>query len=481
METYRNHIKIKSKNLRVLVTGATGYIGGRLIPRLLEKDIRVRVLVRDPDKIKNKAWYKNVEVFKGDLTNLESIKNLSEGIDQAFYLIHSMAHSEDYIRLDRLAALNFISVSKNIQHVIYLGGISPKDGKNISNHLKSRIEVGNLLSSALPTTEFRAGPIIGSGSASFEMLRHLCEKLPIMIAPKWIHNYVRPVSIRDVLKYLVLAIDKLPLKKIDIGTEPMTFKDMMLQYCKYRNLKRIIITVPILAPGLAARWVGLVTPITNLLAVPIVKGIVNNLLGDTSLSRSMFPEVSVLNYKDSMKSAFNKTKSEYVETSWNQHDIKPGYSFFEHKGRFEEVRINEVKSTPDNLFKVFKSLGGSNGWLAFNPLWTIRKIIDRILGGKMLEEPKRENIEEGDLFDCFQIEKYEEGRKMLMKIILKTPGNAWLKLEAVPQNDKTFLVLSAIFEPKGFWGYVYWYSIFPLHKLIFDELIRKLVLKAEHT
>ena len=480
MEIYRNPINIKSKNLRVLVTGATGYIGGRLIPRLLDNNISVRVLVRDPDKIKHKSWYTQVEVFKGDLTNLESIKNLSEGIDQAFYLIHSMTDSEDYIKLDKLAAINFISVSKNIKHVIYLGGISP-EGKNISNHLKSRIEVGNLLRSALPTTEFCAGPIIGSGSASFEMLRHLCEKLPIMIAPKWIHNYIRPVSIRDVLKYLVLAIDKLPLKKLDIGTEPMTFKDMMLEYCKFRNLKRIIIPVPILAPGLAARWVGLVTPITNLLAVPIVKGIVNNIVGDTSLSRLIFPEINVLNYRDSIKSAFDKTKSEYVETSWNQRNIKPGYSFFEHKGRFEEVRINEVKSTPENLFEVFKLLGGNNGWLAFNSLWTARKIIDRIIGGNKLEEPMREKIKEGDLFDCFQIEKYKEGRKMLLRMILKTPGSAWLKLEAVPQKDRTFLVLSAIFEPRGFWGYAYWYSIFPLHKLIFDDLIRKLVSKAEHT
>ena len=317
MNEFYNPITLKTQNIKVLITGATGYIGGRLIPRLLANNIKVRILVRDKTKIDGKSWYDKVEIFEGDLTKLESLSGLCDGIDQAFYLVHSMTNSKEYIELDRLSARNFVKIAKeNIPHVIYLGGISPKE-KNISEHLLSRIEVGKILSKSLPTTELRAGPIIGSGSASFEMLRHLSEKLPVMVAPKWINNIVRPISVRDVLKYLVLSLDKQPCLQIDIGSDPMSFKDLMLKYCDYRGLKRYIFPVPVLAPGLAARWIGLVTPITNSLASPIVKSVINNIEGDISLALSYYPEIKTLNYTDSIKSALDKTKREFTETSWN--------------------------------------------------------------------------------------------------------------------------------------------------------------------
>jgi|TARA_B110000263_G_scaffold50714_1_gene42392 uncharacterized protein YbjT (DUF2867 family) len=479
VKQFYNPIKIKTKNSRILVTGATGYIGGRLIPRLLDNNLKVRVLVRDKEKIKNKSWYSKVEVFEGDLTKIETLEGLAEGIDQAYYLIHSMSDSEDYIALDRLVAENFVSIFKNIKQVIYLGGISP-EGSEISDHLNSRVEVGRILSSNLPTTEFCAGPIIGSGSASYEMLRHLCEKLPVMIAPKWVNHLVRPISIRDVLKYLILAIDKVPLKKLDIGTDPITFKDMMITYCDFRGLKRFILPVPILAPGLAARWIGLVTPITNLLAVPIVKGIVNNIVGNTQQSLKLFPEISLLSYRDSIKSSFEKTKSEYVETSWNKQDIYPDYQMFNRRGRFEEIRITETEASPEQLFKVFKILGGKEGWLAWNFLWSIRKFVDRIAGGKRIVDSDRENLKKGDTMDCWRIEKFEEDRKILLRMTLKTPGEAWLKLESIPHNEKTFLVITAIFEPKGAWGYIYWYSVFPLHKYIFRDLGIAIIDRAKY-
>ncbi|MBT3475682.1 DUF2867 domain-containing protein [bacterium] len=478
MKEFHNPIKLTTKNARILVTGATGYIGGRLIPRLLSSNFNVRVLVRDKEKIRNKSWYSQVEVFEGDLTKPETLSRLPDGVDQAYCLIHSMSDSQDYIALDRLVAENFVTLFKDIKHVIYLGGISP-DGPQISDHLNSRIEVGKILSDSLPTTEFCAGPIIGSGSASYEMLRHLCEKLPIMVAPKWINHLVRPISIRDVLKYLILAIDKTPIRKLDIGTQPITFKDMMLSYCSFRGLKRFIIPVPVLAPGLAARWIGLMTPITNLLAVPIVKGIVNNIVGDTSKASELFPEIKLLCFEDSIKSAFEKTKSEYVETSWNKQDIYPEYQMFQRRGRFEEIRITETASSPEKLFNVLKSLGGKDGWLAWDFLWTLRKLIDRIIGGDKIEDSDRSNLKVGDSMDCWRIEKFEENRKILLKMTLKSPGEAWLKLESIPHNSKTFLVISAIFEPKGIWGYLYWYSIFPFHKYIFRDLGSAIISKAK--
>ncbi|NSW88336.1 DUF2867 domain-containing protein [bacterium] len=477
MNQFYNPIKISTKNARILVTGATGYIGGRLIPRLLSNGFKVRVLVRDKEKIRNKSWYKDVEVFEGDLTKPESLMELPTGVDQAYYLIHSMSNSQDYMALDRLVAENFVALFKNIKHVIYLGGISP-EGHQISEHLNSRIEVGKILSKNLPTTEFRAGPIIGSGSASYEMLRHLCEKLPVMIAPKWINYLVRPISIRDVLKYLILAIDKIPLKKLDIGTEPITFKNMMLEYCEFRGLKRYIFPVPVLAPGLAARWIGLMTPITNLLAVPIVKGIVNNIIGDTSKSRDLFPEIKLLSLKDSIKSSFEKTKSEFVETSWNKQDIYPKYQMFQRRGRFEEIRITETDSSPEQLFNVLRNLGDKNGWLAWNFLWLLRKMIDRLIGGAKIVDSDRSMLKVGDSMDCWRVEKFEENRKILLKMTLKSPGEAWLKLESIPHNSKTFLVITAVFEPKGIWGYLYWYSIFPFHKYIFSDLGKAIIAKA---
>ncbi len=478
MSKFYNPIKLNTKNARILVTGATGYIGGRLIPRLLSNGFIVRVLVRDKEKIQNKSWYSDVEVFEGDLAEPENLKDLPVGVDQAYYLIHSMSDSEDYIALDRLVAENFVTLFKGIKHVIYLGGISP-EGHKISEHLNSRIEVGKILSESLPTTEFRAGPIIGSGSASYEMLRHLCEKLPIMVAPKWINHLVRPISIRDVLKYLILAIDKIPLEKLDIGSSPITFKNMMLSYCEFRGLKRYIFPFPVLAPGLAARWIGLMTPITNLLAVPIVKGIVNNIVGDTSRALSLFPEIRLLSFRDSIKSSFEKTKSEFVETSWNKQSIYSKYQIFERRGRFEEIRITETDSTPERLFSVLRNLGNKDGWLAWDFLWKIRKLADRLIGGKKIKDSDRDKLKVGDSMDCWRVEKFEENRKILLKMTLKSPGEAWLKLESIPHNSKTFLVITAIFEPKGIWGYLYWYAIFPFHKYIFRDLGKAIVIKAE--
>lgn len=470
IKEFYNPITLKAQNIKVLVTGATGYIGGRLIPRLLANNIDVRVLVRDSSKISHKSWYDKVEIHEGDLTKIDTLSDLAKDISQAYYLIHSMSDSKEYIELDRLAARNFVKSCPRISHVIYLGGISP-DESEISEHLQSRIEVGKILKDNLPTTELRAGPIIGSGSASFEMLRHLSEKLPVMITPKWINNTVRPISVRDVLKYLVLCLDKIPLDTMDIGTSPMTFKNLMLEYCKYRGLRRYIIPVPVLAPSLAAKWISLVTPITNSLATPIIKSVINNIYGDISKSLKYFPEIQTLNYYDSIKSALEKTKMEFTETSWNRQKISFEYRLSQQKGRFEEIRIAKTKASCSKIFNVFKSLGGKNGWKAWNFLWSIRKGIDRLIGGKKISEPDRNNLRIGSDFDCFKIEKFEDNKKILLKMNLKTPGEAWLKFEAINDVSFSYIVMTAIFEPKGFWGYFYWYSILPLHKLIFKDMM----------
>ncbi|HVG07109.1 MAG TPA: NAD(P)H-binding protein [Thermoanaerobaculia bacterium] len=286
--------------MKVLVTGATGYIGGRLVPRLLEQGHAVRVLVR----VEARPWAERVEVAVGNLLDPESLGPALAGVDTAYYLVHSMGSGKDFEERDRTAAANFVAaaLAAGIGKVIYLGGLLPA-GEDVSDHLRSRAEVGEILRKGLPATEFRAGPIIGSGSASFEMVRHLTERLPAMIAPKWVLNEVQPIGVRDVLSYLVLALEREPLGVIDIGSDRMTFRQMMLGYAGVRGLRRFIIPVPVLTPRLAGLWVGLVTPIPNTLAVPIIKGMVHPVVADTTRARQLFPEVEPSFYREAVELA----------------------------------------------------------------------------------------------------------------------------------------------------------------------------------
>ncbi|MGZ3687031.1 MAG: NAD(P)H-binding protein, partial [Bdellovibrionota bacterium] len=266
--------------MKIVVTGATGYIGGRLIPELLKKGHRVRVLVRDSRRIQGRPWTSQVEVFSGDLLGGEDLRKVFDGVDAAYYLIHSMRAGGHFEERDREAVRHFVAAARNVPLVIYLGGLIP-EGKTSSAHLLSRAEVGRILRENLPTTEFRAGPIIGSGSASFEMIRYLTERLPLMTAPRWILNPIQPLAVRDVLQYLVSALDLPPSDIVELGSQALTFKEMLQEYAAVRGLRRLILPVPVLAPRLAGRWVGLVTPIPNSMALPLVEGILQPLLADT--------------------------------------------------------------------------------------------------------------------------------------------------------------------------------------------------------
>ena len=277
--------------MKVLVTGATGYIGGRLVPLLLARGHSVRVLVRDARRLASKPWANEVEVVQGDVHDPSALEKAVEGMDAAYYLVHSMCTGPDFATRDRKGAETFVEVGRGLRQVIYLGGILTRGGEGQdSKHLRSRAEVGEILRGGLSTTEIRAGPIIGSGSASFEMVRYLTERLPVMVAPKWITNLVQPIAVDEVLAYLLGVLGREDtLGIIDVGTDPLSFRDMMMGYAKARDLPRVIIPLPVLAPGLAALWVGLVTPIPNCLAVPLVRGMVRPVVGDMTRSRSSIP------------------------------------------------------------------------------------------------------------------------------------------------------------------------------------------------
>ena len=332
--------------MKVLVTGATGYIGGRLVPRLLEDGHRVRVMVRDPARIAGKAWADRVEVVRGDIEDPSTLGPVLDDIDAAYYLIHLMDSGHGFVHRDRRAAENFVSAAGHLRRVIYLGGLLP-DADRVSDHLASRAEVGEILRAGLPTVEFRAGPVIGSGSASFEMVRYLTERLPAMVAPKWILNDVQPIAVRDILRYLVLALERGPTGVVNVGTEPMSFKAMMEVFAEVRGLKRVIVPVPVLAPKLAALWVGLVTPIPNRLAVPLIEGVVHPVVADSSLARERFPEIDPIPYREAVARALRSTEEHAVATSWSSAlGDAPAVELSHSQGLIREIRIRLTQSDP---------------------------------------------------------------------------------------------------------------------------------------
>ncbi|GJM15408.1 MAG: NAD(P)-dependent oxidoreductase [Thermodesulfobacteriota bacterium] len=460
--------------MKVLVTGATGYIGGRLITDLLDKGVNVRVLVRDPSRIEGRLWKDNVEVFVGDLLNPDSLKAALKDIDVAYYLVHSMYGGKDYAEKDRQAANNFVNAGQHLKKVIYLGGLLPNTEK-VSTHLKSRSEVGEILRKGLPTLEFRAGPIIGSGSASFEMVRYLTERLPVMVAPKWIHHQVQPIAVRDVMRYLVLALDKEYKGVLDIGADVLTFKQMMDGYAKVRGFTRTIITVPVLAPKLAAIWVGLVTPISNSLAVPLIEGVIHPIVGHTSKALEAFPEIRPLPYVDSVERALNHVNKGDIETRWSGAlGSESTYSVSEWRGLVTErrsIHIDDIK--PETVFNSFTSLGGEKGWLVWEWAWEIRGLIDRLMGGPGLRRGRRHPVQllPGEALDFWRVEEVERPEILRLRAEMKVPGRAWLEWQAMPEGNGTRLVQTALFEPSGLWGVLYWRCLYPIHRFIFDDMI----------
>ncbi|MEM7625755.1 MAG: DUF2867 domain-containing protein [Planctomycetota bacterium] len=490
--------------MRILVTGATGYIGGRLVPLLLSAGHRVRVLVRDIDPIKGRSWENDVEVVHGDLLRPETLGPAVGGVDAAYYLVHSMYGGDDFAQRDRDAVQHFVDACRAAdpdgpEHVVYLGGLEPKNQTTRSDHLRSRAEVGRLLAEGLPgrVTEFRAGPIIGSGSASFEMVRYLTERIPVMVTPRWIYTKVQPVAVRDVLAYLEGALDTGPVGTVEIGTDVRTFKDMMLEVARQRGHRRLIIPTPVLAPKLAARWVGLVTPIPNALAVPLVAGVTQDLIADTSLARELFPGVEPISYRRAVELALGKIERGEVETRWSSAvvDSAPATGgsdvdtvIEDREGLARDQRTLATDVPAEHVFTAVSSIGGDNGWYAYRWSWWLRGLVDALMGGPGLRRGRRHPTEllEGEALDWWRVDAIEPPRPLLekggepsvgllrLRAEMRVPGKAWLQWEVERRDGKTLLRQTALFQPRGLPGTLYWYSLLPAHGLIFPALLRKL-------
>ncbi|MBP6771347.1 MAG: SDR family oxidoreductase [Gemmatimonadaceae bacterium] len=461
--------------MTVLVTGATGYIGGRLTSRLVERGIPVRVLVRDARRIRGRWWSQQVEVVVGDLFDAASVERALDGVEQAYYLIHSMTHADDFADRDRIAARNFVHAGRHLRHCIYLGGLVP-EAEGVSQHLASRGETGAILRGGLPTTEFRAGPIVGSGSASFEMVRYLTERLPFMLAPRWIRNEVQPIAVRDVLSYLMAAREHEPGGIVEIGgADRLSFRDMLHGYAAARGLRRTIWPVPYLSPAIAALWIDKITPIPRRLAEPLVEGIVHPVVADTTKAHAMYPAIHPMTYRTAVDRALARLTEHAVESRWSDAlGTDSSYELRDREGVLEETRAIYVDAQPDQVFRAFCRLGGDQGWLAWNVLWRIRGFLDRLVGGPGLRRGRRDPawLYLGEAVDFWRVEMVERPRLLRLRAEMKVPGKAWLQFTAVPEGNGTRLIQTALFAPRGLLGLLYWYAMFPAHLFIFGDMVR---------
>lgn len=469
---------------RVLVTGATGYIGGRLVPRLLERGDAVRVMVRDPGRVTGRPWDGRVHVAVGDVLEPESMAQALEGIDTAYYLIHAMGSDGDFAQRDRQGAENFgrAACKAGVGHIVYLGGLQPEDDQMASPHLASRAETGRVLAEHVPTTELRAGPIIGSGSASFEVVRYLTERLPAMVAPKWINNLVQPIGVRDVLAYLLAASQHGPAGVVEVGGEQLTFKAMMYGYAEVRGLKRLIVAVPLLAPGLAARWIGFVTPIPNSLAVPLVEGVVRPLVVGDDKAKRLFPHIQPMDYRCAVELAVDRTELDNVETRWSgSYGRGESLHLSDTGGIIRELRRVPANCSADALFAAFTSMGGERGYLTFNWAWRLRGAMDKLMGGPGLRRGRRhpDELFPGEAMDFWRVEEVEPGKRLTLRAEMRVPGVAWLRWEIAQEQGETFLEQTAAFRPRGLPGLLYWWSLYPIHLILFTRMARAIAKRGE--
>ncbi len=475
----------------ILVTGSTGYIGGRLVPRLLEMGYRVRCLVRDSARLQGRPWQDAVEIVAGDVLQPESLALAMQGVSAAYYLVHSLAGGSDFHQRDLAAAHNFGEAARaaNVERIIFLGGLA-EAATGLSEHLRSRQQTGDALRAAgVPVTEFRAGVIVGSGSLSFEMIRYLTERVPVMICPRWVFTRTQPIGIREVLEYLAtaLAVPESIGRLVEIGgSEVVTYGEMMMVYAEVRGLKRWMISVPVLTPRLSSYWVNLVTPIPAVIARPLIDGLRNESIVHDPSAQQLFPKIQPAGYRIAVERALARLEASNIETTWSdalstsQGDVPP-VTLTTNEGMIVEHRQRVVPASMADLYKTFMGLGGKRGWFYMNWAWEIRGFMDRMLGGVGLRRGRRDpdELRVGDALDFWRVEAIEPGRLLRLRAEMKVPGKAWLQLKVTPHEaEKALLSQTAFFAPKGLFGWLYWYALYPLHGLIFSGLIDQIAQRA---
>lgn len=482
----------RNENKQVLVTGATGYVGGRLVPKLLERGFKVRCIVREPRKLDQRSWrrHEQVEVLKCDLTNRELLRDQMRGCHAAFYLVHSMISSGPaYPEKDSLLAENFATAADeaSVNRILYLGGLG-QTGSGLSRHLKSRRETETALASTgVPVTTLRAAIILGSGSASFEILRYLVERLPIMITPRWVQTKCQPIAIIDVLYWLVEALinEQTAGKTIEIGgPDVLSYRELMELAAEELGLwKRIIFSIPLLTPRLSSAWISLVTPVTYRLARPLADGLRNEVVVTDSKAQNLMPH-QPLSARTAIRRAIAITRQGQVPTRWSVAGPIPGDPDWAGGKVFIDQRAIEITADPENVFSAVCKVGGGHGWYAGDILWRIRGWMDQMIGGPGLRRGRRdpENVEFGETLDFWRVVGVERGKELLLHAEMKLPGIARLGFEIHPldaKKTKSKLTMTARFRPRGLTGIIYWYLVVPLHSFVFGGMLKGIKSAAE--
>ncbi len=482
-----------------LVTGATGYIGGRLVPALLERGYRVRAVARNPQVIRDQPWADEVEVVRADVTDPATLPAAFEGVDVAYYLVHALVSGTGFEEIDRQAAGNFGEAARaaGTGRIVYLGGLTPDVAEEeLSPHLRSRAEVGQILRSCgVPTVELRAAVILGSGSASFEMLRHLTERLPMMVTPKWVSNRVQPIAVRDVLRYLVESAELPPEvnEAFDIGgPDVLTYREMMVRYARVAGLtRRIILPVPVLSPTLSSLWVGLVTPVPNSIARPLVESLRNEVVcRDHAIARHIpDPPAGLVGFEDAVNLALTRIRNADVVTRWSSaatagapSDPLPSDPSWSGGSLYEDLRQAEVAAEPAAVWAVIEGIGGENGWYSFPLAWELRGVMDRLVGGVGLRRGRRDpaRLRVGDSLDFWRVEEMERGHLLRLRAEMRLPGLAWLELSVEADGaGRSLYRQRALFYPRGLAGHAYWRSIAPFHAIVFGGMARHIAREAE--
>ncbi len=463
------------------------------MPHLLGQGRSVRVMVRSRRRVLSRPWSGDVEIAVGDALKPETLPVAMQGVHTAYYLIHSIAGPSGFEELDIKAARNFGDAAKQagVRRIIYLGGLGDPRA-DLSPHLRSRQHTGDALrESGVPVTEFRAAVIVGSGSISFEMIRHLAERLPVMVCPKWVYSRIQPIAVDDLLDYLVSALDTPESRgrTIEIGgADVTTYRGLMLGYARARGLRRFMVPVPVLSPRLSSYWVHWFTPIPAKITHALVEGLRNEVIVTNNLSQTIFPHVKPRNYSAAILGVIRDLDTGRIDTSWSDaidvsDDSESHVRIESREGAIIESRRVLANAAPAEVYKVVAGIGGKRGWFFANWTWSLRGMVDRFLGGAGLRRGRRhpDDLRVGDAIDFWRVEAIEPDRLIRLRAEMKLPGRAWLQYEfRETPNGTTQLEQTAAFIPRGLPGLLYWYGLYPVHSWIFSGLIKAIARRTEN-
>lgn len=478
----------------ILITGATGYVGGRLVTALLQRGTRVRCLARSASRLQRPGW-ESVEVIEGDARDPETQVRAMSGVSTAFYLIHSMKTSDkNFAKHDVELAQMFARVASDCQvgRIVYLGGLGDSSGK-LSEHLESRHATGDALRTGkVPVIEFRAGIVLGSGSLSFELLREMVERLPLMVGPRWVNTKTQPIAIRDVLAYLIGAHEQriAEHRVYEVGgADVMTYADLMQLYAKLRNLKRYMVSVPFLTPHLSSYWVDFITSVPASVSRPLIESLRYETVSADNRALADFP-VRPMGVEEAMRLAIARVVSGTVETRWSDsfsalgQSVPPNLAMMQIEGMIIEHRFRAVDLPSEVVFQAATRIGGDYGWPYADFLWELRGQLDRLVGGVGMRRGRRSHadLRVGDPLDFWRVDKLVPGKMLRLHAEMKVPGKAWLQFEVREHNESSCTIeQTTFFEPRGLLGLLYWYSLYPIHKVIFTGMIRRIVMRAHRS